>query len=236
MKLNEKITKLRKQKGLSQEALAEKLSVSRQAISKWETGESLPDMDNIAFLCKEFDVSADFLLNDSVENPNEFCVLQENGQTVAKKLTATRIALICVSCVLVLALIFVGIFAFYIPQRDSTVTFFKEGAYFSNIKVSLEQQTTYGIVLNIKILFLEQHENVKVYFVVGDKYGDAVEYLADYDGLEYYSKLYIRAKNLGSKITLKIVAYNEVFTLAIIDISDYKWHFTVLEPASQYLD
>ncbi|HRX14571.1 MAG TPA: helix-turn-helix transcriptional regulator [Eubacteriales bacterium] len=230
MNLNEKISKLRKQKGLSQEALAERLSVSRQAISKWETGESLPDMDNIAFLCKEFDVSADFLLNDTVENPNEFCVLQENGQTVAKKLTTTRIALICVSCVLVLALIFVGIFAFYIPQRDSTVTFFKEGEYISTIKISLEQETTSGIFLNIEILFLEQHKNVQVYFVVGDKYGEPVEYLAEYNGLKYYSKIYIRTKNLGEKITLKIVAYNEIFTMPIIDISEYKWRFTLMEP------
>jgi len=72
MNLNEKITKLRKQKGLSQEALAEKLSVSRQAISKWETGESLPDMDNIAFLCKEFDVSADFCSTTPLKTQTSF--------------------------------------------------------------------------------------------------------------------------------------------------------------------
>ena len=47
MKLAEKIVTLRKQKGLSQEALAEHLNVSRQAVSRWELGTALPDATNI---------------------------------------------------------------------------------------------------------------------------------------------------------------------------------------------
>ena len=50
MTLGEKIQKLRKQQGLSQEALAEKVTVTRQTISKWELGQSLPDLDFIASL------------------------------------------------------------------------------------------------------------------------------------------------------------------------------------------
>lgn len=48
MELSEKIQSLRKKKGMSQEALAEKLNVSRQAVSKWELGVSVPDVDKIA--------------------------------------------------------------------------------------------------------------------------------------------------------------------------------------------
>jgi len=62
MTLGEKIHTLRKQKGLSQEQLAEKITISRQAVSKWELGESIPDIDNIVQLSKIFDVSTDFLL------------------------------------------------------------------------------------------------------------------------------------------------------------------------------
>ena len=52
MNIGEKITLLRKQKGLSQEALAEHLNVSRQAVSRWEMGTTLPDATNILLLSK----------------------------------------------------------------------------------------------------------------------------------------------------------------------------------------
>ncbi|SHH85642.1 Transcriptional regulator, contains XRE-family HTH domain [Sporobacter termitidis DSM 10068] len=70
MTLGEKLLYLRKKKGLSQEQLAAQVTVSRQAISKWELGESLPDTENIVQLTKIFAVSADFLLNDEVDIPN----------------------------------------------------------------------------------------------------------------------------------------------------------------------
>jgi len=62
MRIGEKVQILRKQKDISQEQLAEMLNVSRQAISKWETGESLPDVENIVRLSGVFDVSTDYLL------------------------------------------------------------------------------------------------------------------------------------------------------------------------------
>ena len=67
MKLCDKIIHLRTSKGMSQEALAEKLSVSRQAISKWEMGQAQPQIDNILQLCSLFSVSASDLLHDEIE-------------------------------------------------------------------------------------------------------------------------------------------------------------------------
>lgn len=64
MTFGEKLKFLRKQKGFSQERLSQQLTVSRQAISKWELGESLPDTENVIQLSKLFSVSIDFLLND----------------------------------------------------------------------------------------------------------------------------------------------------------------------------
>lgn len=69
MTLSEKILMLRKQKGWSQEELAERLGVSRQSVSKWESGNSLPDLNRILDLSRLFEVTTDFLLKD--EEPGE---------------------------------------------------------------------------------------------------------------------------------------------------------------------
>ena len=64
MTLGEKIKEARKQYGLSQEQLAEKMSVSRSAIAKWETDKGLPDIDNLKALAGFLNVSVDYLLDD----------------------------------------------------------------------------------------------------------------------------------------------------------------------------
>jgi transcriptional regulator with XRE-family HTH domain len=83
MKLGDKILMLRKKEGLSQEQLAEKLNVSRQAISRWESGSALPDASNIRQLSKVFAVSADYLLNDDMDE-YEIPKPQPDVQTVNK--------------------------------------------------------------------------------------------------------------------------------------------------------
>ncbi|WP_448564886.1 helix-turn-helix domain-containing protein [Thalassotalea ganghwensis] len=67
MKLADKIIKLRKQLGWSQEELAEKINVSRQSVSKWESANSIPDLNKIIMLAELFEVSTDFLLKDENE-------------------------------------------------------------------------------------------------------------------------------------------------------------------------
>lgn len=64
MKISEKIYMLRKKHNLSQEDLANELDVSRQTVSKWETGESCPDFDKIVPLCEVFHISTEELLRD----------------------------------------------------------------------------------------------------------------------------------------------------------------------------
>ena len=66
MTLGEKITHLRNVADISQETLAEKLSVSRQSVSKWEMDQALPQIDKVLQLCKLFKVSADELLYDKI--------------------------------------------------------------------------------------------------------------------------------------------------------------------------
>lgn len=64
MTIGEKISRLRMAANLSQEQLAEKISVSRQAVSKWEVDHTLPQIDKVILLCRLFGVSADDLLSD----------------------------------------------------------------------------------------------------------------------------------------------------------------------------
>lgn len=71
MKLSDKIWVCRKKAGLSQEALAEKVGVSRQAISKWETGEAAPEISKLPLLARTFGVTADWLLDDEAEFEEE---------------------------------------------------------------------------------------------------------------------------------------------------------------------
>lgn len=68
MKLSDKLVGLRKSAGMSQEELAEKLNVSRQAISRWEMGTAMPDAVNILQLSKLFHVTTDYLLNEEYES------------------------------------------------------------------------------------------------------------------------------------------------------------------------
>ena len=63
MTLGEKIKEARKQCGLSQEQLAEKMTVSRSAIAKWETDKGIPDVDNLRALAQLLNVSVDYLLD-----------------------------------------------------------------------------------------------------------------------------------------------------------------------------
>ena len=107
MTLGEKIQKLRKQRGLSQEALAEKVTVTRQTISKWELGQSLPDLDFIAQLSDIFNVSSDYLIKDEMTEPDELLYkkrsyrLSEKGKRIilviasAAALIAGCVCLIC---------------------------------------------------------------------------------------------------------------------------------------------
>ena len=67
MNFAEKILNLRTEYGYSQETLAEKLNVSRQAVSKWESGATLPETDKVIALSNFFGVSTDYLLKDNIQ-------------------------------------------------------------------------------------------------------------------------------------------------------------------------
>ena len=66
MKFCDKLARMRKNNNLSQEQFADKMGVSRQAVSKWESGQSIPDMEKIMTMCKLLNCNLDDLLDDGV--------------------------------------------------------------------------------------------------------------------------------------------------------------------------
>lgn len=71
MTIGYKLLELRKKAGLSQEEAAERLGVSRQTISKWETDQSTPDFDKLSLICKLYNITADELINGTKKEEDE---------------------------------------------------------------------------------------------------------------------------------------------------------------------
>ena len=84
MTLGEKIYKLRTENGLSQETFGQKLGVSRQSVSKWETDQSVPELDKIVAISQFFKVSTDYLLKDAEE------IYRSAGESPTRSETFTR--------------------------------------------------------------------------------------------------------------------------------------------------
>ena len=86
MKLAEKLFELRKEKGWSQEKLAEQINVSRQSISKWESGQVLPEIEKIIELSRIFQVTTDYLLLDeNSEKSSTTVILKEDKDKYYKE-------------------------------------------------------------------------------------------------------------------------------------------------------
>lgn len=86
MNLGEKLLQLRKEKHLSQEEVAEKLNVTRQTISKWETDQSTPDFDKILPLCELYGITANELLTGiKDETQKQESISQEESETNKRK-------------------------------------------------------------------------------------------------------------------------------------------------------
>ena len=110
MILADKIIRLRKKNGWSQEELAEKLNVSRQAVSKWEGAQAVPDLERILQLCSLFGVTTDYLLKDEIEI-EEYCdtsdstlrriaIEEANVYLKQRKRASLKIALAAFLCIL----------------------------------------------------------------------------------------------------------------------------------------
>ena len=115
MKFNEKLIKLRKEAGLSQEELGNRLNVARQTVSKWELGETTPEMDKLIKISEIFNITLDSLIKEENEEKTEEKINNTNSQRltriVIKILKAIEIILIALLVINVI-LIIIGAVAF----------------------------------------------------------------------------------------------------------------------------
>ena len=85
MKIGDKILLCRKEAGLSQEQLASRLNISRQAVSRWETGEATPETEKIIQLSRLFGVSTDYLLLEELEKiDSSICSMNQQADSLKK--------------------------------------------------------------------------------------------------------------------------------------------------------
>lgn len=114
MKFNDRLLDLRKKKGWSQEELGYKLDVSRQTISKWESGQTTPELEKLRLLAKTFEISVDELINEDEEN------IQKEDKTIVKnKKIKKRKIVAFIGIILVLLYISIVIFRFIIINKVS---------------------------------------------------------------------------------------------------------------------
>ncbi len=105
MKFNEKLIELRKQKGLSQEELGYKLNVTRQTVSKWELGQTTPEMDKLVEMSKVFSISVDELINESEMQTNTNPIEDQQISNKTGKEKIVKIVIIVVFIIIVLSII-----------------------------------------------------------------------------------------------------------------------------------
>lgn len=127
MNIADKIQYLRKQSNLTQEQLADKLNVSRQALSKWELGVSMPEADKIIQISDLFSVSTDYLLKDSIETFEK----RANKQIDLRSITVLSTAIVLIGLIVmvsifdymyigfILQVVGVAMFEFFMNQQKS---------------------------------------------------------------------------------------------------------------------
>lgn len=112
MNIAGRIQNLRKAKGMSQEEFADKIGVSRQAVSKWESNQSTPDLDKIITISEYFDVTTDFILKGTGSTPQ---TAQKN-----EKALASQILFIASTACLAIGL-FCAFGGWYMEQTDEAI-------------------------------------------------------------------------------------------------------------------
>ena len=122
MNFAEKMIELRKQQNLSQQDLADRLGVSRQAISRWETGAVQPLADSVKSLAQVFQVSTDYLLNDDLDTPTPPPTAQpappQEKPKSARKHRKWLLALAALAAAAVLVLVTAAGTAYYLQWKE----------------------------------------------------------------------------------------------------------------------
>lgn len=159
MTLGETLVRLRKAKGLSQEQLAEELSLTRQTISKWELNQSAPDISYLLRLSDYFEVSTDFLLRggqieDDTKNIFHSSPDQEpkNDSGLSKEFSSYRWCIL-LGCIIT-GISFLGILTFIICSALNPWVAFVDGMSFDGLPGFLFGTKTLWFFIILSILFI----------------------------------------------------------------------------------
>ena len=161
MEIGKKLVELRKKKELSQESLAELIGVSRQTISKWELGDTYPDINQAKKLSKLFDVSLDELVDNDVKN-----IIVEKVNNTEKLVKITIIFMKSLVVLIILAII--GIIALF--------TYFNVQVVESNIHLRCLRNTLefrYDIIVNEDYLKNKDYKTANELIDIIRKYNDS---------------------------------------------------------------
>ncbi len=165
MKFGENLYNLRKSAKMSQEKLAEKMNVSRQSVSKWENGESYPEMEKIMKLCNIFHCKINDLVHedmsdiDSLDEDIKMSVVKfkEEKQRKIKGISKAiyvlsrigKILLTAVIPIMLLLLILTPIFISHVELKDGTILF--RGSRIDDKIVITEEKSQDGVTLELKV-------------------------------------------------------------------------------------
>ncbi len=155
MKFGDNLRNLRKSKKISQEALAFKVGVSRQSVSKWETGDAYPEMNNILELCKIFHCHINDLVNDSIidldsldeDVMEKIAKLKKNEQTKMKGLSkAISIIARIGKIVVIVGLVFAAITMLITPMIVNNIEVSNNELRYKNEVVSIIEKNDKKII------------------------------------------------------------------------------------------
>lgn len=145
MTFADKILKLRKQAGLSQEELAEKLNVSRQAISRWEMGTAVPDAVNLLQMSKLFGVTVDYLINDEYQSDEDIPIVKQTEVKI-KEENIVKNKFIMLVIIQIVAFVLEGL---AVILGDFTDTFFLSSAH---SLYSKERVITFVVLFSLGVI------------------------------------------------------------------------------------
>lgn len=184
MNLGKKIAELRKKNNLSQEELAEKVGVARQTISKWETGDTTPDINQVKIISKIFNISIDELVDNDINN----VIVEKVSNT--EKLAGITIKILKVFGIMIivfitLILLFVIIFMVDMPRKDyDIVGRTKISCNLDNEKYVYEAEynKNYQVINSGGDAYIMNHTDIESYEDVNKIVAHIEDYFKDHGG------------------------------------------------------
>lgn len=184
MNLGKKIAELRKKNNLSQEELAEKVGVARQTISKWEIGDTTPDINQVKIISKIFNISIDELVDNDINN----VIVEKVSNT--EKLAGITIKILKVFGIMLivfitLILLFVIIFMVDMPRNDyDIVGTTKVSCNLDNEKYVYEAEynKNYQVINSGGDAYIMNHTDIESYEDVNKIVAHIEDYFKDHGG------------------------------------------------------